>query len=81
MTRRWSSAIRKWAPSASGLTWRSLREPDGFAYIFFSDRCPVGCFEEVTDGLPVPTGDRDLDAGAGRLYLEEILASYRVALM
>ncbi len=81
MTRRWSSAIRKWAPSASGLTWRSLREPDGFAYIFFSDRCPVGCFEEVTDGLPLPTGDRNLDAGAGRLYVEEILASYRVALM
>ena len=81
MTRRWSSAIHRWAPSASGLTWRSLREPDGFAFIFFSDRCAVGCFEEVTDGLPVPAADRNLDAGAGRLYVEEILASYRVALM
>ena len=81
MTRRWSSAIRRWAPSASGLTWRSLREPDGFAFIFFSDRCPDGCFKEVTDGLPIPAADRDLDAGAGRLYVEELLASYRVALM
>ncbi len=81
MTRRWSSAIRTWAPSAAGLTWRSHREPDGFAYVFFADRCPDGCFKEVTDGLPVPAADRNLDSGAGRLYVEEILSSYRVALM
>ncbi len=80
MTRRWSSAIRKWAPSAAGLTWRPHREPDGFAYIFFSDRSPDGCFEEVTNGLPVPVADPNLDAGACRLYVEEILSSFRVAL-
>ena len=81
MTRRWSSAIRGWAPWAGGLTWRSRREPESFAYVFFADRCPDGCFEAVTDGLPVPPGDQNLDAGAGRLYVEGILASYRVALM
>ncbi len=81
MTRRWASAIRGWAPWACGLTWRSYREPEGFAYVFFDDLCPDGCFEEVTDGLPVPPGDRSLDAGAARLYVEGILASYRVALM
>ncbi len=81
MTRRWASAIREWAPSAAGLTWRSHREPAGFAYVFFGDRCPDGCFEEVTDGLPVPPGDQNLDAGVARLYVEGILASYRVALM
>lgn len=81
MTRRWASAVRAWAPWAGGLTWRSHREPEGFVYVFFGDRCPDGCFEEVTDGLPVPPGDRNLDAGAGRLYIEGILASYRVALM
>ena len=80
-TRRWASAIRGWAPRTCGLTWRSHREPEGFAYVFFSDRCPEGCFEEVTDGLPVPPGDQSLHAGAARLYVEGILASYRVALM
>lgn len=81
VTRRWAPAIRGWAPWACGLTWRSYREPEGFAYVFFADRCPDGCFEEVTDGLPVPPGDQSLSAGAARLYVEGILASYRVALM
>ena len=81
MTRRWASAIRAWAPWACGLTWRSHREPEGFAHVFFADRCTEASFEEVTDGLPVPPGDRSLDAGAARLYVEGILASYRVALM
>ena len=81
MTRRWASAIRRWAPWACGMTWRSHREPDGFAYIFFADRCPEASFEEVANGLPVPPGDRSLGAGAARLYVEGILASYRVALM
>lgn len=80
-TRRWASAIRRWAPWACGLTWRSYREPEGFAYIFFDDRCPGDCFEEVTDGLPVPPGDQSLHVGAARLYVEGILASYRVAVM
>lgn len=81
MTRRWCSAIRGWAPWAVGLTWRSHREPEGFGYVFFGDRCPAGCFEEVTEGLPVPPGDRSLADGAARLHVEGILASYRVALM
>ena len=80
MTRRWSAAIREWAPWAVGLSWRSHREPEGFAYVFFSDRCPDGCFEEVADRIPVPPGDQNLDAGAARLYVEGILGSYRVAL-
>ena len=80
MTRRWSSAIRGWAPWASGLTWRSHRETDGFAYVFFADRCPKDCFQEVTAGLPVPHEDRSLCAGVARRYVEGILTSYRVAL-
>ncbi len=80
-TRRWASAIRGWTPRACGLTWRSHREPEGFAFVFFADRCPEGCFEEVTDGLPVPPDDQSLHAGAARLYVEGLLASYRVALM
>ena len=81
MTRRGSSQIREWAPWASGLTWRSIREPEGFAYVFFDDRCPNGCLEEVTGDLPIPPDDRNLDVGGGRIYLEGILASYRIALM
>ena len=80
-TRPWASAIRAWAPWASGLTWRSRREPDGFAYIFFGDRCPQGCFEEVTEGLRLPPGDRSLGTGAARLHIQAILVRYRVTIM
>ena len=80
-TRQWATAIRAWSPWAAGLTWRSHREPDGFAYIFFGDRCPTGCFEEDDLNLPFPPQVRDLSAGPARLYIEEILASYRVVLM
>lgn len=81
VTRRWASAIRAWAPRAVGLTWRSLREPAGFAFVFFSDRCPPGAFVESTHDLPVPTGEQDLDTGPARVYVEEVLVRYRVALM
>ncbi len=81
LTRRWSSAIRAWAQWASGLTWRSLREPEGFAFVFFEDRCSDRCFEEVRDGLPVPSGSQTIEVGAGRIYIERILAAYHVALM
>lgn len=80
-TRTWASAIRGWAPWACGLTWRSFREPDGFAYIFFGDRCPDGCFQEDRESLPLPLQDRILDTGAARLYIEQILNTYRVVLM
>jgi hypothetical protein len=81
LTRRWAAALRRWALWASGLTWRSRREPAGFAYVFFADRCPEGCFSEVTEGLPLPAGDNALDRGAGQLYIAEMLARYSVALM
>jgi hypothetical protein len=80
LTRRWSAAIRRWAPWAAGFTWRSHREPAGFAYIFFADRCPPECFAEHVEGLPVPAGDQALDRGASRHYLAELLARYRVTL-
>ena len=81
MTRRWASAIREWAPWAHGLTWRSRREPDGFAYLLFADRCPDGCIEEATHDLPLLASDRDLASGDGRTYLERLLARYRVRLV
>ncbi|WP_419837506.1 RES family NAD+ phosphorylase [Candidatus Poriferisodalis sp.] len=42
VTREWSAAIREWADWAQGLTWRSGREPDGFAFVFFGDRIGTG---------------------------------------
>jgi len=81
VTRRWASAIRGWTPWAAGLTWRSLREPAGLAFVFFSDRCPADAFVELTDNLPVPAGEQELYAGPARIYVEEILTHYRVTLM
>lgn len=80
MTRRWAAAIREWAPDAHGLTWRSYREPAGFAYILFADRCPAGSIEEAVDGMLLPPADRNLDDGLGWAYLEELLATYRIVL-
>ena len=81
LTRRWASAIREWAPWAQGLTWRSRREPDGFAYVLFADRCPEACLEEAVDVRPLPPDGRDLEYGLGRLYLEDLLIPDRVAVM
>lgn len=78
MTRRWAAAIRDWAPGAQGLTWRSYREPAGFAYILFADRCPEGSIEEAVDGMLLPPAHRYLDGGPGRAYVEDLLAAYRV---
>ena len=81
MTRQWCSAVRRWAPWAQGLTWRSLREPDGFAYIFFGDcfsnRRPEDCFSVVTADVPVLPPENQLDYGAGLVYVENILDAYR----
>jgi RES domain len=79
-TRWWAHAIRGWAPWASGLTWHSRLEPDGFAYVLFADRCPEGLLEEVADGVPLPEGDRALDRGEAELYLRQVLLRYRVTL-
>ena len=81
VTRQWASAIREWAPWAQGLTWRSRREPDGFAYLLFGDRCPEACLEEAVQGMPLRPAERDLESLLGRLHLEDLLSRYRVTLM
>ena len=81
LTRAWASAIREWAAWGSGLTWRSHREPEGFAYVLFEDRLPDDCLAEVSTGMPLTGEDQRLDDGIGRLYVERILETYRVALI
>ena len=81
LTRAWAAAIRDWAPWCGGLTWRSHREPEGFAYVLFEDRVPDECLAEVSTGVPLTGEDQRLDDGIGRLYLERILETYRVALI
>lgn len=81
LTRAWASAIRGWAPWCSGLTWRSHREPEGFAYVLFEDRVPDDCLTEVASGVPLRGETQRLDDGIGRLFVERILETYRVALI
>lgn len=46
-TRRWSDAIRGWAPDADGFEWRSRRNQELMSYIFFETSCGPDAFEEV----------------------------------
>jgi len=82
MTRPWAVSIRQWAPWAAGFIWRSRLEYEGYAYIFFEDRCPQDCVEGATTNLPAPVkpGDQNLDSGAGQQYVREILARYRASI-
>ena len=80
MTRRWASAIRGWDKKAAGLTWRSRLEPDGTAYVLFSDRGAANALEEQQHGMPLPAGERDISGGAARRYTEAILTEYRTVL-
>ncbi|WP_419551182.1 RES family NAD+ phosphorylase [Candidatus Poriferisodalis sp.] len=70
VTRKWSAAIREWATWAQGLTWRSGREPDGFAFVFFGDR--------IRSGEIGATADSVCGADAFDL-ITLILSSYNVA--
>lgn len=81
LTREWAATIRDWAPWCGGLNWRSHREPEGFAYVLFEERLPNDCLAEVSTGVPLTEEDQRLDDGIGRLYVERILETYRVALI
>ena len=81
LTRDWASAIRGWAPWCGGLTWRSHREPEGFAYVLFEDRVADDCLAEVSSDVPLTGENQRLDDGIGRPYVERILETYRVALI
>ena len=71
MTRRWAHSIRAWAPWAEGLAWRSRRDPDKLAYVFFDDRLKSS-FELVSS--------LRLASHEGERRLREILAGYSVGL-
>lgn len=78
-TRRWGHALRRWAPWAEGFAWRSRREEDSLAFVFFEDRC-VGAFDEIVEpALPSPNGNW-LDREPGESYVRHLLAAYNVAI-
>ena len=79
LTRMWCTSVRAWAPWAAGMTWRSRREPDGFAYVFFEDRCRADSFEPVRHGTPLNEASRRIDRGPGNHFVKGILKSYEVS--
>ncbi|MBC7977215.1 MAG: RES family NAD+ phosphorylase [Myxococcales bacterium] len=71
-TRRWSRAIRGWAPTTQGLVWRSFRDEDRFSYVLFADRIAAGTLRERSSMAA--------DAGAGLLLVEQVLQRQNVVL-
>lgn len=76
-TRRWAHAIRRWAPWAEGFVWRSRREPEGKAFVFFADRVRPGTL--VEDASRSANWGR-IDQGPGEIRVRRVLAGYRVTL-
>lgn len=72
-TRRWAAAIRRWVPDAAGFVWRSRRDEERLAYVFFDDRTPEGSFVAVGDPLPI-------DEGAGLVRVRKALLRHNVVL-
>lgn len=76
-TRRWAQKLREWAPWAKGLVWRSRRDEESLAYVFFEDRCADG-FAEVVDSVLTPPEGNRLDREPGSSYVRVLLAEYSV---
>jgi len=69
ITREWASAIRGWAPGASGIVYRPRHDNDRFAYVFFDDRCPDCPFETI--------GSKPIDmAGPGAMMIRDAVMDY-----
>lgn len=67
MTRKWAHAIRQWDHDTSGFIWKSRRNLESDAYVFFSDRLEEGSLiARIPDGMPV-------DVGQGRALIDEAL--------
>lgn len=76
-TRHWAHWIRGHAPDAAGFRWRSFREPAGFAFVLFSDRCPT----DFTVPHPVAAwGAETIDFDADPRWVAATLLKYGVAI-
>lgn len=75
LTRAWGAALRKWAPDAAGFVWRSKRDEDWLAYVFFEDRLPSPqAIVKVGRSL-------HLDSPRGFEFVRKILARHNVGLL
>ena len=80
-TRIWSSAIRRWAPDAVGLTWHSRFNPPGHSYIFFLDRCGPNDFGTTADPDSLLGSTSPIGTGNGFHHICRILGKYRVPVL
>jgi hypothetical protein len=73
-TRDWAHWMRDRTPWAQGLIWPSKRDLGQEAIILFGDRCAPSLLS------PAPAAGCDLDDEPGRVWLNALLADYRVHL-
>jgi hypothetical protein len=73
-TRRWAHWLRSQAPWAQGFVWPSKRDVGEQAVILFGDRCRPG------DLMPGVLPSVDLDSRDGGMWLNDVLAAYRITI-
>jgi hypothetical protein len=72
LTQAWATAIRRWAPLASGFIWQSKRDDVHFALVLFDDGAAPGA---IVGRLHL-----QLDQPLGVTFLEKSLAAFNVVL-
>lgn len=75
--RQWAAAIRKWAPDADGLTWRSKRDPNEQVVVLWGDPATAATGCGLVSATP---GTYPLDHGTSKELLEEFLTDWRLYL-
>jgi len=78
LTREWATAVRRWAPGADGLIWRSRRDPAEEALVLWGEpaKAKGGCSFVAPDPGPIRT--EPLASGPAWLRLKVWLEQWRL---
>jgi hypothetical protein len=73
LTRRWTVAIRAWAPTALGFEYRARHDEDRLSWVLFDDDTAKPAVRALDDTIA-------LDAGPGLATLKRVLSAHNAVL-